>query len=76
VNAVELQNYTTQVCALTAKNIQNLNTMNKEYKDYPPRTIAWKKWCTDINYRRREWQFRMGVAEYAKHNAHKAFNIR
>ena len=94
---MELQNYTTQVYALNAKNIQNLNMMNKEYKDYPAekiadklnqviefekkygestRTIAWKKWCTDINYRRREWQFRMGVAEYAKHNAHKAFNIR
>ena len=37
------------------------------------RTIAWKKWCTDINYRKREWQFRQGVAEYALHNAHKAF---
>tara|TARA_R100001198_G_C5206333_1_gene193338 strand:- start:527 stop:739 length:213 start_codon:yes stop_codon:yes gene_type:complete len=23
---------------------------------------AWRKWCTDHEYRRREWQFRQGVA--------------
>lgn len=40
------------------------------------RTTAWKKWCTDVNYRRREWAFRQGIAEYAKYNAHKALNIR
>ena len=34
-------------------------------------TRSWKKWCNDYEYRRREWQFRQGVAEYAKHNAHK-----
>ena len=37
------------------------------------RTIAWKKWCTDINYRRREWMWRQGLAEWALHNAHKGF---
>lgn len=36
------------------------------------RTTAWKKWCTDVNYRRKEWAFRQGIAEYAKYNAHKA----
>ena len=34
-------------------------------------TRSWKKWCNDYEYRRREWQFRQGIAEYAKHNAHK-----
>ena len=34
---------------------------------------AMRKWCTDYEYRRREWQFRNSVAEYAKYNAHKAF---
>ena len=37
------------------------------------RTIAWKKWCTDINYRRKEWMWRQGLAEWALHNAHKRF---
>ena len=33
------------------------------------RTIAWKKWCNDINYRKREWQWRQGLAEFhAKKN--------
>ena len=37
------------------------------------RTIAWKKWCTDINYRRKEWMWRQGLAEWALYNAHKRF---
>ena len=36
-------------------------------------TKAMRKWCTDYEYRKREWQFRNNVAEYAKYNAHKAF---
>ena len=36
-------------------------------------TKAMRKWCTDYEYRKREWQFRNSVAEYAKYNAHKAF---
>jgi hypothetical protein len=35
-------------------------------------TQAWRKWCESIEYRKREWQFRQSVAEYAKYNAHKA----
>lgn len=34
-------------------------------------TQAWRKWCESIDYRKREWQFRQSVAEYAKYNAHK-----
>lgn len=37
------------------------------------RTKALKKWCTDINYRKKEWLWRQGLAEWASHNAHKAF---
>ena len=37
------------------------------------RTKAIRKWCESIEYRKREWEFRQGVAEYAKYNAHKAF---
>ena len=25
---------------------------------------GWIKWCTDINYRKREWQWRQGLAEF------------
>jgi len=35
-------------------------------------TRSWKKWCNDYEYRRREWQFRQGIANYASKNAHKA----
>ncbi len=34
-------------------------------------TKSWKKWCNDYEYRRREWQFRQGIANYALNNAHK-----
>ena len=36
------------------------------------RSKAWRKWCESIEYRKREWQFRQSVANYAKYNAHKA----
>ena len=30
---------------------------------------SWIKWCTDVNYRRREWQWRQGLARFhAKKN--------
>lgn len=34
---------------------------------------AWRKWCTDEQYRNREIKFRNSLAEYARGNAHKAF---
>lgn len=36
------------------------------------RTIAWRKWCTDEQYRNREIQFRNAVSESAKVNAYKS----
>lgn len=27
-------------------------------------TRAWHKWCSDSEYRKREWQLRQGVANY------------
>jgi hypothetical protein len=32
-----------------------------------------KKWCTDYEYRKREWQFRQGIANYALVKGHEAF---
>jgi hypothetical protein len=37
------------------------------------RTKSIKKWCTNAKYRQDEWQFRQNIANYALHNAHKAF---
>ena len=37
------------------------------------RTKAIRKWCESAEYRKNEWQWRQNVAEYALHNAHKAF---
>ena len=37
------------------------------------RSKSIKKWCIDAKYRQNEWQFRQNVANYALHNAHKAF---
>ena len=54
-----------------ADKLKQVNEFEAKYGE-SMRTTAWKKWCTDVNYRRREWQFRMGIAEYAKYNAHKA----
>ena len=34
---------------------------------------AMYKWCTDYEYRKREWEWRQSLAEYALYNGHKAF---
>lgn len=43
-------------------------------RKYKPNTTSksWRKWCTDYDYRKREWEFRQSVGNYAKYNAHKA----
>ncbi len=33
-----------------------------------PVSKAWRKWCTDYEYRKREWQFRQSVANSIKPN--------
>jgi len=32
-------------------------------KKYKPNntTISWRKWCTDYDYRKKEWEFRQSV---------------
>lgn len=37
---------------------------------YKPNTTSksWRKWCTDRDYREREWQFRQSVANSIKPN--------
>ena len=28
-----------------------------------PTSKSWRKWCTDYNYRKQEWQFRQNLAK-------------
>lgn len=55
---------------LITKKLQQIDEFEANYN---PNTNsrAMKKWCTDYEYRKREWQWRQGVAEYASTNAHK-----
>jgi len=32
------------------------------------KVLAWEKWCTDYDYRKREWEFRQAVAASIKPN--------
>ncbi len=38
-----------------------------------PQVTAVKKWCQSYEYRKKEWEWRQNVANYALNNAHKAF---
>ena len=53
--------------------IDKLQLVDEFETKYKPNThsIAMRKWCTDYEYRKREWQWRQGVANYASKNAHK-----
>ena len=44
--------------------IDKLQQIDEFEATYKPNTnsIAMKKWCTDYEYRKREWQFRQGIA--------------
>ena len=54
-----------------AAKLAQIDRFEREYK--PNATSkSWRKWCTDYNYRKREWEFRQSVGNYAKYNAHKA----
>lgn len=55
-----------------AAKLEQINKFEAEYGEKPV-SKSWRKWCTDYEYRKREWQFRQGIANYALHNGHKAF---
>ena len=44
--------------------IDKLQQIDEFEANFRPNThsIAMKKWCTDYEYRKREWQFRQGIA--------------
>ena len=39
-------------------------------REYTPNATSksWRKWCTDYDYRKREWEFRQAVANSIKPN--------
>jgi hypothetical protein len=47
-----------------------LNQVKKYENKYGKslRTVAIRKWCTDINYRRKEWEWRQNVAKSINYN--------
>ena len=44
--------------------IDKLQLVDEFEAKYKPNThsIAMRKWCTDYEYRKREWKFRQGIA--------------
>jgi hypothetical protein len=48
--------------------IDKLQQIDEFEANFRPNThsIAMKKWCTDYEYRKREWKFRQGIAKYVK----------
>jgi len=56
---------------LITKKLQQIDEFEANYN---PNTNsrAMKKWCTDYEYRKREWEWRQSLAKYALTNAHKS----
>ena len=48
--------------------IAKLQQIDEFEANFRPNThsIAMKKWCTDYEYRKREWTWRQGIAKYAE----------
>ena len=54
-----------------AEQIQaKLNRVDEFEAKYGPqaRSKSWRKWCTDYNYRKQEWQFRQNFANTIMQN--------
>ena len=60
----KFKDYSKQMIADKLKQVQEFEAKYGECT----RTVAWRKWCTDANYRKREWQFRQASVALFKHN--------
>jgi hypothetical protein len=60
----KFKDYNKQMIADKLKQVQEFEAKHGECT----RTIAWRKWCTDANYRKREWQFRTATVDLYKYN--------
>ena len=60
---------------LITKKLQQIDEFEANYN---PNTNsrAMKKWCTDYEYRKREWEWRQSLAKYALTNAHKCLQTK
>ncbi len=56
---------------LITKKLQQIDEFEANFR---PNTSskAMYKWCTDYEYRKREWEWRQALGNYASKNAHKA----
>ena len=60
----KFKDYSKQMIADKLKQVQEFEAKYGECTQ----TIAWRKWCTDADYRKREWQFRTATVDLYKNN--------
>ena len=48
-----------------AAKLQQIKVFEAQYGENDT-SRGWKKWCTDYEYRKREWTWRQGIAKYAE----------
>jgi len=66
---MKYKDYKPEIIAKKLKDVEQYEAvMGKDL-----RSKAWRKWCESAEYRKKEWQWRQNVANYALNNAHKAF---
>ncbi len=58
--------------------VDKLQQIDEFEANFRPNThsIAMKKWCTDYEYRKREWKFRQGIAKLNETNYNLITNAR
>ena len=57
---------------LITKKLQQIDEFEANFRPNTT-TKAMYKWCTDYEYRKREWQFRNAIANYSLVKGHEAF---
>ena len=63
-NTMQFTDYPQEKIAKKLKQVEDFENKFGENNT----TRGWRKWCTDYNYRKREWQFRQSVAASVKPN--------
>jgi len=62
---MEFKDYDAKKIAAKLKQIDEFETKYGE----KPVSKSWRKWCTDYEYRKREWLWRQSVAKLHEENA-------
>ncbi len=63
-NTMQYNDYPAEQIAAKLKQVEDFEAKFGE----KPASKAWRKWCTDHEYRKREWQFRQNVANSIQPN--------